>query len=68
MIIEKFVNTRKPENLLFGLGISFTNNFFKHNEKTFPIKEFILKDINKFKLLKDLSIKVSDKGVFQSFK
>ena len=68
LIIEKFVNTRKPENLLFGLGISFTNNFFKHNEKTFPIKEFILKDINKFKLLKDLSIKVSDKGIFQSFK
>ena len=68
LIIEKFVNTRKPENLLFGLGISFTNNFFKHNEKTLPIKEFILKDINKFKLLKDLSIKVSDKGVFQSFK
>ena len=68
LIIEKFVNTRKPENLLFGLGISFTNNFFKHNEKTLPIKEFILKDINKFKLLKDLSIKVSDKGIFQSFK
>ena len=26
-IIKKFVSSRKPENLLFGLGINLTNSF-----------------------------------------
>ena len=68
LIIKNFVNSRKPENLLFGLGISITNNFFKHNKYTSPLKEFILKDINKFKFMKEISIKISDKGIFQSLK
>ncbi len=67
-IIKKFVNSRKPENLLFGLGINLTNSFFKQNKITSPIKDFILKDINKFNFLKEISIKISDKGIFQSLK
>ena len=67
-IIKKFVSSRKPENLLFGLGISLTNSFFKQNKITSPIKDFILKDINKFNFLKEMSIKISDKGIFQSLK
>ena len=67
-IIKKFVSSRKPENLLFGLGINLTNSFFKQNKITSPIKDFILKDINKFNFLKEISIKISDKGIFQSLK
>ena len=67
-IIKKFVSSRKPENLLFGLGINLTNSFFRQNKITSPIKDFILKDINKFNFLKEISIKISDKGIFQSLK
>tara|TARA_Y100000590_G_scaffold48162_1_gene51076 strand:- start:5275 stop:6408 length:1134 start_codon:yes stop_codon:yes gene_type:complete len=64
LIFKKFMLSRKPENLFFGLGINFTNRFFKHNRSTSLFKEIILKDINKFKLLKDLSLKISNKGIF----
>ena len=64
LIIKKFVLSRKPENLLFGLGIDLTNNFFKYNKSFSPIKDFILKDINKFDFLKRISLKISDKGIF----
>ena len=67
-IVKKFVSSRKPENLLFGLGINLTNSFFRQNKITSPIKDFILKDINKFNFLKEISIKISDKGIFQSLK
>ena len=67
-IVKKFISSRKPENLLFGLGINLTNSFFKQNKITSPIKDFILKDINKFNFLKEISIKISDKGIFQSLK
>ncbi len=67
-IIKKFVSSRKPENLLFGLGINLTNSFFKQNKITSPIKDFILSDINKLNFLKEMSIKISDKGIFQSLK
>tara|TARA_B100001029_G_C15038797_1_gene442083 strand:+ start:527 stop:1672 length:1146 start_codon:yes stop_codon:yes gene_type:complete len=63
LLLEKFLNSRKPENLLFGLGINFTNKFFKNNEFTQPFKDFLLRDINKYKFLKDISIKISDKGI-----
>ena len=67
-IVKKFVSSRKPENLLFGLGINLTNSFFRQNKIISPIKDFILKDINKFNFLKEISIKISDKGIFQSLK
>ncbi len=64
LILKKFMLSRKPENLLFGLGINFTNKFFKHNKSTSLLKEVILKDINKFKFLKDLSLRISNTGIF----
>ena len=64
-ILTKFINYRKPENLLFGIGINMINNFFKHDKVTYPVKKIILKDINKFKFLKDLNIKISDTGIFK---
>ena len=64
MILEKFTRSRKPENFLYGLGINFTSRFFKHNKSTSLLKEMIFKDINKFKFLKKLSLKISDQGIF----
>ena len=64
LFIDEYLKQRKPENLLFGLGINFINNFFKFNKITEPIKKAILKDINKFNILKDISLRVSNKGIF----
>ena len=63
-ILNNFTNIRKPENFLFGIGVNFINKFFKHNEITQPIKSIILRDINKFKFLKDLGLNLSNKGIF----
>ena len=65
IILKKFIHSRKPENLLFGLGMNFTNKFFMHNKSTSLFKEIILKDLNRFEFLKKLSLKISDKGIFQ---
>ena len=62
--MNKFVNSRKPENLLFGLGINLTNKFFRYNKANNFLKEIILKDIDKFKYLKKVGLKISDKGIF----
>ena len=64
LFIDEYLKQRKPESLLFGLGINFINNFFKFNKITEPIKKIILKDINKFNILKDISLRVSNKGIF----
>ncbi len=64
-ILSKFSKSRKPENLLFGLGVDLTHKFFKHNKYTENIKNIILKDLDKFKFLKDISLKISDRGIFQ---
>ena len=63
-VLNNFAVKRKPENLLFGFGISLISGFFKHNKVTQPIKNVILKDINKFKFLKNFSINLSNKGFF----
>ena len=51
LFIDEYLKQRKPENFLFGLGISFVNSFFKFNKISEPIKKVILKDINKFNIL-----------------
>ena len=63
-ILNNFSDSRKPENFLFGIGINFINNFFKYNEITQPIKSIILRDINRFKFLKDVGLNLSNKGIF----
>ncbi len=61
-ILGDFYNQREPENTLFGLGIDFTNAFFKRYDMVEPFKLSILKNINYFKKVKDLSMRISDKG------
>jgi len=64
-IFYKFMISRKPENFLFGLGINLINNFFRNEKINNPVKKIILKDIDKFKFLKDLNIRISDTGLFK---
>ena len=64
LLLKHFSSSRKPENLLFGLGLSFIHKFFKNNKISNPIRRVILKDINKFKTLKDISLSFADKGIF----
>ena len=40
------------------------NVALKFNKVTEPIKKVILKDINKLNILKDVSLRVSNKGIF----
>ena len=63
-LLYEFMISRKPANLLFGLGLSFIHKFFKNDKITNPIKKIILKDINKFKFLKDVSLNFANKGIF----
>ena len=64
-ILYKFMSSRKPENFLFGLSVNFIHKFFRDNEITNPIKQVILKDVNKLKFFKKLNIKIADTGIFK---
>ena len=61
--LEDFNNKRKSENIITGLGIDFTHNFFKQNKLLDPIKETILKNISKNNTLKKISKFISNKGL-----
>ena len=62
-LLKDFYNSRKPENNLFGLGINFTNSFFKDKKYFFFLKKEILKNINKFEFVKKISQSIADKGI-----
>ena len=65
IVFYKFMLSRKPEILLFGIGINFIHKFFKNNTIAAPIKKIILKDLNKFNFLKNLNLKIADSGIFK---
>ena len=56
-------NSRKPENLLMGLGIDTTRIFFKSNKYLDPIKENILNNFSKSTLLKKITKRVANLGL-----
>ena len=62
-ILKDFYETRKPENIIVGIGIDLTNMFFKDNKYFSPIKKKILNNINNFKFIKKISQIISDKGI-----
>tara|TARA_B100001063_G_C16770590_1_gene561361 strand:+ start:208 stop:1341 length:1134 start_codon:yes stop_codon:yes gene_type:complete len=61
-LFKEFCDTRKPENVIFGLGIDLTNSFFKQNKYLDPFKEIIIKNVSKMSSLKKFSKLFSDKG------
>jgi hypothetical protein len=50
--LEEFTNNRRSENIITGIGIDLTHNFFKQNKLLDPFKETILKNISKNNTLK----------------
>tara|TARA_B100001029_G_C15038889_1_gene442145 strand:+ start:530 stop:1675 length:1146 start_codon:yes stop_codon:yes gene_type:complete len=62
-ILRDLYLNRKPENLLYGLGIDLTQQFFRYNKIIQPFKNTILKDIDKFSFLKKIGLKIADKGI-----
>ena len=63
LIFNDLYLNRKPENFLYGLGIDLTQNFFRYNKLTVPIKNNLLKNIDKFAFLKKIGLKIVDKGI-----
>jgi 2-octaprenyl-6-methoxyphenol hydroxylase len=61
--LEEFTNNRKSENIITGLGIDLTHNFFKQNKLLDPFKEKILKNISKNNTLKKISKFISNQGL-----
>ena len=61
--LEDFTNNRKSENIITGLGIDLTHNFFKQNKLLDPFKETILKNISKNDTLKKISKFISNQGL-----
>jgi len=61
--LEDFTNNRKSENIITGIGIDITHNFFKKNKLLDPFKETILKNISKNNTLKRISKFISNQGL-----
>jgi len=61
--LEEFTNNRKSENIITGIGIDLTHNFFKQNKLLDPFKETILKNILKNNTLKKISKFISNQGL-----
>ena len=61
--LEDFTNSRKSENIITGMGIDLTHNFFKQNKLLDPLKETILKNISKNNTLKKISKFISNQGL-----
>ena len=62
-ILKEFYEARKAENLFFGLGVDFTNVFFKKNKYLDPLKNIILKNISSSYYIKKFSKIVSNRGI-----
>ena len=54
---------RKSENIITGVGIDLTHNFFKQNKLLDPLKDVILKNISKNDALKKISKFISNQGL-----
>jgi len=61
--LEEFTDNRKSENIITGIGIDLTHNFFKQNKLLDPFKETILKNISKNSTLKKISKFISNQGL-----
>ena len=61
--LNNFYNSRKPENIIMGLGIDATHSFFKKNKYLDPFKGVILKNITNNEILKRFSKIISNKGL-----
>ena len=61
--LNDFYNSRRFENIIMGLGIDATHNFFKQNKYLDPFKEIIIKNISNNNTLKEISKIISNRGL-----
>ena len=61
--LEDFSNQRKSENIITGIGVYLTHNFFKQNKLLNPLKDVILKNVSKNDTLKKISKFISNQGL-----
>jgi 2-polyprenyl-6-methoxyphenol hydroxylase-like FAD-dependent oxidoreductase len=61
--LKEFTDNRKSENIITGIGIDLTHNFFKQNKLFDPFKETILKNISKNNIFKKISKFISNQGL-----
>ena len=61
--LNDFYNSRKPENIIMGLGVDATHNFFKSNKYLDPIKGILLNNIRNNEVLKRISKIISNEGI-----
>lgn len=61
--LNDFHKSRKPENLIMGLGVDATHSFFKQNKYLDPFKEIIVKNIKNNETLKRFSKIISNRGL-----
>ena len=62
-ILSDLSKSRKPEDLLYGIGINLTQKFFRYNNFTEPAKRAILKELDKLKFIKKIGLNIVDKGL-----
>ena len=61
--LKDFNSSRKSENIVMGLGVDATHNFFRQNKYLDPLKELIVKNIDNSETLKRISKIISNKGL-----
>ena len=61
--LNDFHKSRKPENLIMGLGVDATHSFFKQNKYLDPFKEIIIKSIKNNQTIKKFSKIISNRGL-----
>ena len=61
--LKDFYSERKPENIIFGIGIDVTHNFFKQNKYLDPFKEIILKNVGNNHMIKKFAKIISNRGI-----
>ena len=54
---------KSKQNIITGIGIDLTHNFFKQNKLLGPFKETIMKNISKNNTLKKISKFISNQGL-----
>ena len=61
--LNDFYISRKPENIIMGVGIDVTHNFFKQNKYFDPFKKIIINNISNNNTLKKISKIISNQGL-----
>ena len=62
-ILKAFTYSRKPENVLLGIGIDSTRTFFKENKYFNKFKENILENFSRSETLKNISKRIANLGL-----